>query len=105
MGVFYGTMLVMKDNVLLIVNRIQDILDASETTSPEIIGGYIVGTTIVRDDIDTFYKEYPILEEIAELGAELETARDQDYGNELLEQIQVKFHILLRQVHRKFVGQ
>lgn len=41
-----------------------------------ILGGYIVGATIVRDDIETLYDIYPELEIIAELGAELETIED-----------------------------
>ena len=53
---------------------LQDILANEKNDAPETLGAYVVGCTIVPDDIESYYKEYPILEEIAELGSDLEIA-------------------------------
>lgn len=56
-----------------IIKRLDEISANKDKKPLDIIGGYIVGATIVRDDIEELYKQYPQLETIAELGAELET--------------------------------
>ena len=38
----------------------------------DLIGSYIVGSTIATDDAATFYSDYPMLEDISELGSDLE---------------------------------
>lgn len=53
-----------------------------------ILGGFIVGATIVRDDIDDLYIQYPGLESIAELGAELETLEDNALATPVFKQFQ-----------------
>ena len=53
-----------------------------------ILGGFIVGATIVRDDIDDLYIQYPGLESIAELGAELETLEDNALAIPVFKQFQ-----------------
>ena len=37
------------------------------------IGSYIVGATIVREDYELYQERYPLIEQIADLGADLET--------------------------------
>lgn len=87
----------MKPDITPIIARLQEILDNAHNNSPDVIGGFIVGATIVRDDIDSLYDQYPDLEEIAEFGAELETVRDIHYANELLRKIRVKLDNLKHQ--------
>jgi len=75
---------------------IQDIIKTLETIAENIdsqplhiLGGYIVGATIVRDDIDELNSRYPELERIAELGSELETIEDDnEYAASLFQQFQ-----------------
>jgi len=75
---------------------IQDIIKTLETIAENIdsqplhiLGGYVVGATIVRDDIDELNSRYPELERISELGAELETIEDDnEYAASLFQQFQ-----------------
>ena len=75
---------------------IQDIIKTLETIAENIdsqplhiLGSYIVGATIVRDDIDELNSRYPELERISELGAELETIEDDnEYAASLFQQFQ-----------------
>lgn len=59
-----------------IITKLEAISANKDNQPLYILGGYIVGATIVRDDIDELYGQYPGLERIAELGAELETIED-----------------------------
>lgn len=36
------------------------------------VGSYVVGSTIAEDGVDDLYKDYPTLEQIADIGSELE---------------------------------
>lgn len=66
----------------------------------DVVGSYIVGATIAKDGIEQVYKEYPILEEIAELGAELETIEnDELYRKQLFRMITLKLDILKKQLN------
>ena len=57
-----------------------------------VLGGYIVGATIVRDDWEEkFQARYPLLNEVAELGADLEVTDDLKRADEIVKQIQYKF--------------
>jgi len=75
------------------IQEIVDRLDAiSSNVNNEplyILGGYIVGTTIVRDDIDELYEKYPKLEYIAELGAELETLEETEFAEPIFKRFQI----------------
>jgi hypothetical protein len=55
-----------------IYNRLVEILENKDNESPERLGSYIVGCTIVLDDIDKYFGKYPILSDIADLGSDLE---------------------------------
>lgn len=56
-----------------IIQRLDEIV-ANKTNEPlHVLGSYVVGATIVRDDIDDLYQQYPDLEMVADLGSELET--------------------------------
>jgi len=57
-----------------------------------VLGGYIVGATVVRDDIDELYEQYPGLEMIAELGSDLETLENDRYAKPVFEQFQYALH-------------
>lgn len=46
-------------------------MENSGNETPEKLGSYIVGCTVVQDDIDKYYDQYPVLIDIAELGANL----------------------------------
>lgn len=81
-------------NINGIFNRLVGIMSNSHNESLDKLGSYIVGCTIVLDDIDEYYKDYPVLEEVAELGAELETVSDRQYQIELLDKIKAKLVLL-----------
>lgn len=66
-----------------------DEISANKDNKPlHVLGSYIVGITIVRDDIEELYEQYPGLELIAELGAELETLEGSVHENVVFEQFQ-----------------
>lgn len=81
-----------------IVKTIDDILKNEKNQPLYVLGGYIVGATIVKDGIEEVYKEYPLLEEIAELGADLETMEDDTYALPVFQEIQEKFAALKSQL-------
>ena len=75
-----------------IVQRIGNILKNKEKKPLCVLGGYIVGATIVRDDWEEkFQARYPLLNEIAELGADLEVTDDLKRAGKIVKQIQYKF--------------
>lgn len=80
----------MQEDVKIIINQISDILKNPKNESPDKLGSYIVGATIVREDIEEYYKKYPLLEEIAELGADLETLADSTHSEKVLADIHTK---------------
>jgi len=86
------------NNIEIIISAIDKILHQTGHKSADEIGSYIVGATIVRDDIDDYYKKYPLLEEVAELGAELETIKDSYLAQDKLAEIKKKFHELKSQI-------
>ena len=82
----------MNSEFATIVQRIGDILKNKEKEPLHVLGGYIVGATIVRDDWEEkFQAHYPLLNEIAELGADLEVTDDLKRAGEIVKQIQYKF--------------
>lgn len=88
----------MNDEIQNIINRIEEILQNSRDVSPDMIGSYIVGATIVRDDIEEYYKKYPLLEKIAEQGADLETMGNSKHAEIVLNDIRENFRILKNMV-------
>jgi len=56
-----------------IIKRLDEISANKDHKPLDVLGSYIVGATMARDDIEELYAQYPTLETIAELGAELET--------------------------------
>ena len=82
----------MDSELVTIVQRIGNILKNKEKEPLHVLGGYIVGATIVRDDWEEkFQARYPLLNEIAELGADLEVTDDLKRAGEIVKQIQYKF--------------
>jgi len=84
-----------------ICKRLQKILANKDDESPETLGGYIVGCTIIPDDIEAYYVDYPVLDEIADLGSDLEIG---NYGNKqdgysYLSQINNKVKELQKSIH------
>jgi len=72
-----------------VVKTLEIIAENKDNQPLHILGGYIVGATIVRDDIDELNSRYPELERIAELGSELETIEDDnEYAASLFQQFQ-----------------
>lgn len=88
----------MNDEIGHIINRIEDILRNSRNEPADILGSYIVGATLARNDIDQHYKKYPLLEKVAELGADLETLGGSEYAENVLNEIRATFDILKNQV-------
>lgn len=81
-----------------IVTRIDEILINKQSAPAYVIGGYIVGATIARDDYEELSVQYPLLETVAELGAELETL-DGNEAAKILRQIINPFETLKTQVN------
>jgi dihydroorotase len=50
------------------------------------IGSYILGATLVKDGIEDLFKEYPVLEEIADVGSNLEY-QGEEYSIEYYERL------------------
>ena len=74
---------------IAIVHRIENILKNEKNEHPSALGGYIVGATIARDDWEeSFQTRYPVLGEIAELGADLEVTDDIEQASGIMGQIQ-----------------
>ena len=77
-----------------IINNIDKILMNEQGDTLDQLGSYIVGVTIVQDDYEELQKNYPLLESIAELGAELETQGNTPYAKEVHRQIIKSLHRL-----------
>lgn len=82
-----------------IVKTIDDILKNEKNEALYVLGGYIVGATIVKENIEEVYEQYPLLEEIAELGADLEMLEDNTYALPVFQEIQEKFATLKSQLN------
>ena len=80
MGIFSWYDLSMRD-IHQIASRIDEILKNERNESLDTVGSYIVGETIVQDDFEEVQDKYPLLERIAELGADLETLEDSKHSN------------------------
>lgn len=90
----------MKD-IKIIIDKISDILALDGKESPDQIGSYIIGATEVQDDIEKYYKKYPLLNLIADMAWELETIKDDAHAGLLLERIEIIFGELKKQVAKE----
>lgn len=84
-----------------IITTLENISNNKENQPFYILGGYIVGATLVRDDYEDIIADYPSLEVIAELGAELETLENMEDANPIFEQFQRTLIDLKRTVDKK----
>lgn len=84
-----------------IITTLENISNNKENQPLYILGGYIVGATLVRDDYEDIIADYPSLEVIAELGAELETLENMEDANPIFEQFQCTLIDLKRTVDKK----
>lgn len=80
-----------------IIRQLDDIVQNKSDKPLDQLGSYIVGATLVRDDIEEYYSDYPLLGDIAELGAELETLAGTDYAPQVFAQIEQKLNELKSQ--------
>ncbi len=71
-----------------IIKRLDEISANKDNKPLYMLGSYIVGATIIREDIDELYEKYPGLENIAELGADLETLEGSIHEKIVFEQFQ-----------------
>lgn len=71
-----------------IIATLENISDNKDNQPLHILGGYIVGATLVRDNYEEIIADYPSVEAIAELGAELETPEKDEYANTIFRQFQ-----------------
>lgn len=79
------------DRKQIVIDKIKHILQNSKNEPLDCLGSYIVGATLARDDWeDVFQDNYPLLDEIAELGAELETTEDTEYSANIIHEIKEK---------------
>lgn len=84
-----------------IITTLENISNNKENQPLYILGGYIVGATLVCDDYEDIIADYPSLEVIAELGAELETLENMEDANPIFEQFQRTLIDLKRTVDKK----
>ncbi|MFZ1302190.1 MAG: hypothetical protein WAQ27_06495 [Candidatus Microsaccharimonas sp.] len=77
-----------------VITELQNILSNPTNVAPDMLGSYIVGATIVQDDSDVLFEKYPLLEELAELGADLETLGSSPEALQVLSEINAKLEIL-----------
>lgn len=71
-----------------IIATLENISDNKDNQPLHVLGGYIVGATLVRDDYEKIIVDFPSVEAIAELGAELEMLEDDEYANTVFRQFQ-----------------
>lgn len=81
-----------------VVSRLQEILQNPHDEPIDLLGAYIVGATLARDDIEQHFLLYPLLEEIAELGADLEVLGGSVHAASVLAEINLKFDALQTEV-------
>lgn len=89
------------ENINDLILQIEKILKNQNNKLPYIIGGYITGNVYMRDNIEKYYRPYPELEEIGELGVELETLdkpSDQKYAEQILNKIKDRFSELTSRI-------
>lgn len=90
----------MNNEAQRIISRLDEILRNDNNDSADQLGSYIVGATLVRDDIEQYYQQYPLLERIAELGADLETLGGTSHADEVLAEIRDTFRVLKQQASK-----
>lgn len=78
------------DNTELSINtiylRLNEIVKNEAQESLDRVGSYVVGCTLAVDGIERLFEDYPVLEEIADIGSELEYQGEeyfQDYYQRL----------------------
>lgn len=87
----------MSEEIQRIAARIEEILANKNNEPLDVLGSYIVGATLVRDDIEPHFKAFPLLEKIAELGADLETLAGSEHAEVVFAEIQDAFASLKSQ--------
>lgn len=63
-----------------------------------VLGGYIVGATILRDDAEQLFNRYPALRELSELGADLETLTKESDAKPVFKEFKEKLAVLKNQL-------
>ncbi|MBC7764145.1 hypothetical protein H7Y29_00345 [Microbacteriaceae bacterium] len=81
-----------------IIARIDQILLNEKNETLDVLGSYIVGATIIRDDYEYYQDKYPILAVVADLGAELETLKGSEHERIVFEDLKNNFTHLKQQV-------
>lgn len=64
------------------------------------VGSYVVGSTMAKEGIDGLFEKYPILEEIAEIGASMEW-QGKDYLEEYYQQLKTLIEVLGKRIDTK----
>ncbi len=82
-----------EDDIKSLIKHIEEVLSDGEL-SPDVIGSYIVGYTIIQDNYDDYQKKYPALAAIAELAADLETIKDESFATKIVGEIKDRFAVL-----------
>ncbi len=81
-----------------ILTKLDEIASNKNNEPLYVLGGYIVGATIVRDDAEQLFNNYPVLREISELGADLETLTNKSDATPVFDEFKVKLSILKNQL-------
>lgn len=81
----------MDEEVEKVILRIEEILSNPNDEPLDRLGSYIVGATLVREDIEPIFEACPPLEKIAELGADLETQGGTEYASKIFDEIERLF--------------
>jgi hypothetical protein len=90
--------LYINNDLTKIIFEIDTILLNTENESIDRIGSLIVGATIAREDYNIYQEAYPELDEIAELGAELEVLHGTE-AEAVLRDIKSKFSKFKSQIN------
>lgn len=77
-----------------IVSELDVIVEQADDSALDAVGSKIVGCTIAVEGIEVFYSKYTILEEIAELGADLEAEKDHKHQKAIFAIIKQKLRQL-----------
>jgi len=86
---------IMKYNTInQIVSELDVIVEQADDSALDAVGSKIVGCTIAVEGIEVFYSKYTILEEIAELGADLEAEKDHQHQKAIFAIIKQKLRQL-----------
>jgi phosphoglycerate-specific signal transduction histidine kinase len=83
-----------------VYSKLAKIIKNDDNIPLEQMGSLIVGCTLAQDDIELLFRDYPVLEEIAEIGADMEWQAG-EFLDEYNQQLHNKMKVLQHSIHNK----